>query len=161
MNWANLATIISVIVGIIGALFGLISTFIAFQERKAAKQAAASEARVRKMYEEKCETRCKDLVDLVHGLYENAIQACMIIEENVSSIIKSVSSDDCSIRSITTLSSNVKAIMTQSNSLKRLCIRLNEEHKNEFGHLVFENIDECLGSGECMPYIRRENSESN
>lgn len=145
MNLANFATYVGTAIGIIGVI-------IAIREMAAAKRASASETRVRKMYEEKCETRCKDLVDLVRGLHNDAISACMIIEENALLLIKHSSNDPTTVKSINTLSGNIKAIMTQVTTLKRLCARLNEEHQNEFGHAVYENIEECLGSGVCMPY---------
>jgi hypothetical protein len=129
MSWANVinTNTISLVVGAIGALIG------AWQTIKA--------RRVRHMSEEKCETRCRDLVHKVKSLSSQVQIACDIVNNDVVKILKGNCELEEIAQPLTLITSKIHAIDTLKKELMRFCERLNDEHEKEFGRKIFQDLE--------------------
>jgi hypothetical protein len=92
------------------------------------------------MYEEKCETRCRDLVSTVKELAIPVAEACRIKDENFDALLFGQCEPEDVVRPIRQLSDQIHAINTQKNHLIRFCERLNDDHKRDFGREVLPEI---------------------
>jgi hypothetical protein len=119
-------TVISFAIGIIGFL-------IAIWQIISARNA-------RRMYREKCETRCKDLVETIGQLKQAVNQACRIKDENLDDLMRGSCEPSQAIRPLRQLSDQIHSIYVSNNQLVRFCERLNDEHFEEFGQRVFDDI---------------------
>jgi hypothetical protein len=118
---------------IAGFAIGIVGLLIAIWQIISARN-------VRKMYREKCETRCKDLVETVGQLAQTVTQACKIKDENLDELITGKCDPGKVVRPLRQLSDQIHAIDLSKNQLVRFCERLNDEHLEEFDELVFPDI---------------------
>jgi uncharacterized membrane protein YccC len=95
------------------------------------------ERNTRHMYREKCETRCKDLVETVRELAYSISHACRIQNDHLKNIR---TNQPDAISPLLGLSNQIHAINVAEKQLIRFCERLNEEHREEFGAPIFPDI---------------------
>jgi len=113
------------------------------------------ERNTRKMYREKCTTRCKDLVETVRELAGSTSQACRIKDEHFDDL---TAAQPQAIRPLRQLSDQIHAIYLVENQLVRFCQRLNEEHREEFGSPIFVDIkSEILGDADSAALQKEQN----
>ena len=89
------------------------------------------------MYEEKCATRCRDLVETIEQLALPVAEACRIKDESFDTLLTGQCEPGTVVRPIRQLSDQIHAIYGQKNQLVRFCERLNEEHERDFGRFLF------------------------
>lgn len=119
----------------VGFIVGILGVLATFWQMYTAKN-------TRKMYEEKCKTRCKDLVQTVGQLQQAVYLACKIKDEYFDDLMTGKCIPNQDIRPLRQLSDQIHSIDGSKNQLIRFCDRLNEEHLEEFGILIYKNISE-------------------
>ena len=108
--------ILSLAIGIAGLLIGAYQT--------------VSARSTKKMYRNHCRMRIRDASDKAGRLADNVVQLCRFI--NWSGFAKAASHDVNTVRAYADLSSHVGATLDVAKGWVRFCLRLNEEHLDEF-----------------------------
>ena len=94
----------------------------------------------RRMLRQQCETRCKNLVELVKELARVTNSACRIKDEHFDNLMLGRCDPQEVVRHLRELSDQIQAVAVSRDLLVRFCENLNEEHVQEFGKPVFESI---------------------
>lgn len=130
------------------ALVGIIGTFIGVA---IAIWQSLRVRKLRKLYEEKCSTRCKDIYDLISHLSNQVTIACKEVKSD--EFVREAESNINLVRHVNILTAKVDSIMTLTWQLIRFCERLNEEHQQEFGKPAIEDLSSKLRRLVCIEYI--------
>lgn len=134
-------TIASVVTGVAGLAFALWQ----FVRARSA----------RRMYREKCATRCRDLVESVKYLARASNEACRVKEEHFDELMSGQRRPEDALRPLRELSDQIHSIDAVRNQLIRFCERLNEEYEEEFGIRVIDRMRD-----EFPPYVASERHTS-
>jgi hypothetical protein len=132
----SLTEIASVSIGVAGLLIGIYQTIAARSAKK--------------MYRNNCRMRIKDATDKTGRLADNVVQLCRFI--NWPGFARMASQDVPTVRAYADLSAHVGATLDVAKGWVRFCLRLNEEHLDEFKESAIsdEEIKHLRDLKECM-----------
>jgi hypothetical protein len=108
--------IVSLALGVLGLGFGIYQTLSARSAKK--------------IFKNNCKMRCRDATDKAQRLAENITQICTLI--NYGGLAKAASQDLNTLKVYAGLNAHVSAALDVAKDWVRFCLRLNEEHQDEF-----------------------------
>jgi len=129
----DLITIISFSIGIVGLIFATYQTI--------------SSKRAKKVYENHCKSKCKNIVSLTRTISEEVIHACSAIHEEIDS---STSNEKRSHSNLTYIAERINGINVSTKRLVDFCIEINDEHESQFGYKIYPDINDELPDIECL-----------
>lgn len=124
-------------------LITIISLIIGFGSLLVAVYQWINSKRTKKMYENHCKSKCKNIVTLTHTLTHEVVTACEAINiEMENSTHQNNNFQKVAIK--------LNGINVLTQRLKEFCSDINEEHESQFGYKVYPNIEEILPSCDCL-----------
>ena len=137
MTTQNILSLVSILIGIAGFMYGLWQTFAA--------------RRAKELYEWKLSTKGKDIYEIASFLSDHSKTACE--EVNSEEFLKLGESNAKMIKHAGLLIAKVEAIAILTWQLIRFCERFDEEHKRDFDKPAIENLDLRIRKLPFMIYI--------
>jgi len=140
--------IVSLAIGVLGLVFGIYQ--------------AISARSAKKILRNNCKMRCRDATDKAQRLAENVTQICTLL--NHDGLAKAASQDIHTLKVYAGLNAHVSAALDVAMDWVRFCLRLNEEHQDEFRESAvseddvqrLRNLKQCLRSMENVGNIEVE-----
>jgi hypothetical protein len=106
-----------------GFWVGVVGLIIAIYQTYSARSA-------RRIYRNGCKIRCRDASDKAQRLADNMVQLCASISSDRLST--PLASSPSSVKAYAQLAGNIGGALDVTKDWVRFCLRLNEEHQDEF-----------------------------
>ena len=130
------ADMIELWVGILGLVVAIVQTYRARSARR--------------IYRNGCKIRCRDASDKAQRLTENVVELCRSISS--SSLYVPLSENTESVRAYAQMSRHIGAAIDVAKDWVRFCLRLNEEHQDEFREpaITEEQLHDLMVMKNCL-----------
>lgn len=119
-----------------------------------------SAQRARRLYRNGCRIRSRDAADKAQRLADNVAQLCAA--SNSSNLSVALTSGPASAKAYAELSSHLGAVLDVAKDWVRFCLRLNEEHQDEFKEsaLTDEQLRGLQAVKNCLTAVEAEHLHS-